>query len=92
MLRKTKGSNINITSRKRKEWKLKERTYTAPQKWMRGKGHVTIQFGYCYNYATLPTTSHLEACQFVATNHKAQYEVLQKEPLLLINNMFSHNK
>ncbi|KAK8685767.1 hypothetical protein V6N13_124801 [Hibiscus sabdariffa] len=30
---------------------LKERTYTAPQKWMRGKGRVTIQFGCCYNYA-----------------------------------------
>ncbi|CAN1122526.1 RNA demethylase ALKBH9B [Linum perenne] len=31
---------------------LKERTFTAPQKWMRGKGRVTIQFGCCYNYAT----------------------------------------
>ncbi|KAJ9703697.1 hypothetical protein PVL29_005125 [Vitis rotundifolia] len=31
---------------------LKERTYSAPQKWMRGKGRVTIQFGCCYNYAT----------------------------------------
>ncbi|KAK1359849.1 RNA demethylase ALKBH5 [Heracleum sosnowskyi] len=31
--------------------KLKVRTYTAPQKWMRGKGRVTIQFGCCYNYA-----------------------------------------
>ncbi|KAF8392665.1 hypothetical protein HHK36_023014 [Tetracentron sinense] len=31
--------------------KLKARTYTAPQKWMRGKGRVTIQFGCCYNYA-----------------------------------------
>ncbi|XVF18015.1 hypothetical protein REPUB_Repub10bG0175000 [Reevesia pubescens] len=30
---------------------LKERTFTAPQKWMRGKGRVTIQFGCCYNYA-----------------------------------------
>ncbi|XP_052196981.1 RNA demethylase ALKBH9B isoform X2 [Diospyros lotus] len=30
---------------------FKERTYTAPQKWMRGKGRVTIQFGCCYNYA-----------------------------------------
>ncbi|KAK9129539.1 hypothetical protein Sjap_010026 [Stephania japonica] len=28
-----------------------ERTYSAPQKWMRGKGRVTIQFGCCYNYA-----------------------------------------
>ncbi|XP_062227977.1 RNA demethylase ALKBH9B-like [Phragmites australis] len=27
-------------------------TYTEPQKWMRGKGRVTIQFGCCYNYAT----------------------------------------
>ncbi|KAM7263376.1 hypothetical protein ACFE04_001059 [Oxalis oulophora] len=31
---------------------LKERTFTAPKKWMRGKGRVTIQFGCCYNYAT----------------------------------------
>ncbi|XP_022740526.1 uncharacterized protein LOC111292405 [Durio zibethinus] len=30
---------------------LKERTFTASQKWMRGKGRVTIQFGCCYNYA-----------------------------------------
>lgn len=35
-----------------KSGQLKERTYTAPQKWMRGKGRVTIQFGCCYNYAT----------------------------------------
>lgn len=28
-----------------------ERTFTAPQKWMRGKGRITIQFGCCYNYA-----------------------------------------
>ncbi|KAF3440288.1 hypothetical protein FNV43_RR18572 [Rhamnella rubrinervis] len=34
-----------------KKGELKERTYTAPQKWMRGKGRVTIQFGCCYNYA-----------------------------------------
>ncbi|KAJ6367237.1 hypothetical protein OIU77_003577 [Salix suchowensis] len=31
---------------------LKERTYSAPQKWMKGKGRVTLQFGCCYNYAT----------------------------------------
>ncbi|CAI0461675.1 unnamed protein product [Linum tenue] len=31
---------------------LKERTFSAPQKWMRGKGRVTLQFGCCYNYAT----------------------------------------
>ncbi|KAF9618724.1 hypothetical protein IFM89_002419 [Coptis chinensis] len=31
--------------------KLRERTYLEPQKWMRGKGRVTIQFGCCYNYA-----------------------------------------
>lgn len=30
---------------------LKERTYSAPNKWMRGKGRETIQFGCCYNYA-----------------------------------------
>lgn len=30
-----------------------ERTYSEPRKWMRGKGRVTIQFGCCYNYATV---------------------------------------
>ncbi|KAJ7953115.1 oxidoreductase, 2OG-Fe(II) oxygenase family protein [Quillaja saponaria] len=34
-----------------KRGELRGRTYTAPQKWMRGKGRVTIQFGCCYNYA-----------------------------------------
>ncbi|KAG9444026.1 hypothetical protein H6P81_015366 [Aristolochia fimbriata] len=32
--------------------KLRERTYSEPKKWMRGKGRVTLQFGCCYNYAT----------------------------------------
>ncbi|XP_068645872.1 RNA demethylase ALKBH9B isoform X2 [Aristolochia californica] len=36
---------------KGKNGELKERTYSEPQKWMRGKGRVTIQFGCCYNYA-----------------------------------------
>ncbi|KAK7412063.1 hypothetical protein VNO78_03509 [Psophocarpus tetragonolobus] len=31
--------------------KLKNRTFSEPRKWMRGKGRVTIQFGCCYNYA-----------------------------------------
>ncbi|ONK80162.1 uncharacterized protein A4U43_C01F14550 [Asparagus officinalis] len=31
---------------------FRDRTYSEPQKWMRGKGRVTIQFGCCYNYAT----------------------------------------
>lgn len=35
-----------------KNGQFKERTYTEPTKWMRGKGRVTIQFGCCYNYAT----------------------------------------
>ncbi|KAK3017926.1 hypothetical protein RJ639_004015 [Escallonia herrerae] len=30
---------------------IAERTYSAPRKWMRGKGRVTIQFGCCYNYS-----------------------------------------
>ncbi|KAL8151977.1 hypothetical protein V2J09_021785 [Rumex salicifolius] len=37
---------------KGKKGELKERTFTAPKKWMRGKGRETIQFGCCYNYAT----------------------------------------
>ncbi|GAB2279441.1 RNA demethylase alkbh9b [Dionaea muscipula] len=31
---------------------LRDRTFSAPRKWMRGKGRQTIQFGCCYNYAT----------------------------------------
>ena len=27
------------------------RTYSAPRKWMKGKGRVTVQLGCCYNYA-----------------------------------------
>ncbi|PIA24823.1 hypothetical protein AQUCO_22100001v1 [Aquilegia coerulea] len=30
--------------------KLSDRTYSEPNKWMRGKGRITIQFGCCYNY------------------------------------------
>ncbi|XP_047318396.1 RNA demethylase ALKBH9B-like [Impatiens glandulifera] len=30
---------------------LRRKTYSEPNKWMRGKGRVTIQFGCCYNYA-----------------------------------------
>ncbi|XP_061363954.1 RNA demethylase ALKBH9B-like [Gastrolobium bilobum] len=34
------------------KWRdFSNRTFTAPQKWMRGKGRETIQFGCCYNYA-----------------------------------------
>ena len=31
--------------------RLMGRTYSAPRKWMRGKGRVTVQMGCCYNYA-----------------------------------------
>jgi alkylated DNA repair protein alkB family protein 5 len=30
---------------------LMGRTYSAPRRWMRGKGRVTVQLGCCYNYA-----------------------------------------
>ncbi|XP_041020910.1 RNA demethylase ALKBH9B-like [Juglans microcarpa x Juglans regia] len=43
---------VYIFQEKGRKGELKERTYTAPTKWMRGKGRVTIQFGCCYNYAT----------------------------------------
>ncbi|XP_077241611.1 uncharacterized protein LOC143882093 [Tasmannia lanceolata] len=33
------------------EGQLRERTFSQPRKWMRGKGRATIQFGCCYNYA-----------------------------------------
>ncbi|PKU88093.1 RNA demethylase ALKBH9B [Dendrobium catenatum] len=36
---------------KGRKGRLRERTYSEPRKWMRGKGRVTIQFGCCYNYA-----------------------------------------
>ena len=34
------------------EGALVNRTYSAPRRWMRGKGRVTVQHGCCYNYAT----------------------------------------
>ncbi|XP_022133128.1 uncharacterized protein LOC111005802 [Momordica charantia] len=34
-----------------KKGELRERTFSAPKKWMKGKGRVTLQFGCCYNYA-----------------------------------------
>ncbi|CAK9320735.1 unnamed protein product [Citrullus colocynthis] len=34
-----------------KKGELRERTFSAPKKWMKGKGRVTMQFGCCYNYA-----------------------------------------
>ncbi|KAL6524270.1 hypothetical protein OROGR_016704 [Orobanche gracilis] len=37
--------------RKGQKGQLRERTYSEPTKWMRGKGRITIQFGCCYNYA-----------------------------------------
>ncbi|GAU39890.1 hypothetical protein TSUD_04820 [Trifolium subterraneum] len=33
------------------EGRLRDKTYSKPRKWMRGKGRETIQFGCCYNYA-----------------------------------------
>lgn len=43
--------NIYKLQRMGQKGQLKERTYSEPRKWMRGKGRVTIQFGCCYNYA-----------------------------------------
>ncbi|XP_023635060.1 RNA demethylase ALKBH5 [Capsella rubella] len=37
---------------KGRKGQLLDRTFSAPHKWMRGKGRVTIQFGCCYNYGT----------------------------------------
>ncbi|KAL1191925.1 RNA demethylase ALKBH9B [Cardamine amara subsp. amara] len=42
---------VYLLQEKGRKGELRERTFTAPQKWMRGKGRVTIQFGCCYNYA-----------------------------------------
>lgn len=30
---------------------MRGRTFSAPRKWLPGKGRMTIQFGCCYNYA-----------------------------------------
>jgi mRNA N6-methyladenine demethylase len=35
-----------------KRGELRGRTFSAPRKWMPGKGRITCQFGCCYNYAT----------------------------------------
>ncbi|KAL5557569.1 hypothetical protein UlMin_039805 [Ulmus minor] len=43
---------VYMLQEKGRKGELKERTYTAPHKWMKGKGRVTLQFGCCYNYAT----------------------------------------
>ncbi|MED6144853.1 hypothetical protein PIB30_019473 [Stylosanthes scabra] len=45
------ASNSNLEEEMGKKGELKDRTFSAPQKWMRGKGRQTIQFGCCYNYA-----------------------------------------
>jgi alkylated DNA repair protein alkB family protein 5 len=42
---------IHELERLGQQGELRGRTFTAPRKWMRGKGRVTIQFGCCYNYA-----------------------------------------
>ena len=34
-----------------KRGELRGRTFSAPRKWMPGKGRITCQFGCCYNYA-----------------------------------------
>ncbi|KAL5704284.1 mRNA N(6)-methyladenine demethylase [Ranunculus cassubicifolius] len=44
---------IYALEEKGKKGELQERTFSAPEKWMPGKGRVTIQFGCCYNYAVL---------------------------------------
>eukprot|EP00271_Cylindrocystis_brebissonii_P010525 TRINITY_DN26723_c0_g1_i1.p1 TRINITY_DN26723_c0_g1~~TRINITY_DN26723_c0_g1_i1.p1 ORF type:complete len:939 (-),score=248.54 TRINITY_DN26723_c0_g1_i1:601-3417(-) len=41
---------VNELQEKGRRGELKERTYTAPRKTMKGKGRVTIQLGCCYNY------------------------------------------
>lgn len=30
---------------------MRGRTFSAPRKWLPGKGRLTMQFGCCYNYA-----------------------------------------
>ncbi|KAG6522904.1 RNA demethylase ALKBH9B-like [Zingiber officinale] len=42
---------IYAFQKKGRNGELRERTYSEPRKWMRGKGRITIQFGCCYNYA-----------------------------------------
>ncbi|XVE82495.1 hypothetical protein DITRI_Ditri16bG0009400 [Diplodiscus trichospermus] len=44
--------HVYVLEKMGRKGELKDRTFSAPQKWMRGKGRVTLQFGCCYNYAT----------------------------------------
>lgn len=48
---KTIVDYVYSLQKKGQKGQLRERTYSEPRKWMRGKGRVTIQFGCCYNYA-----------------------------------------
>ncbi|KAI4316439.1 hypothetical protein L6164_024418 [Bauhinia variegata] len=43
---------VDLLQEMGRKGQLKDRTYSAPENWMRGKGRQTIQFGCCYNYAT----------------------------------------
>jgi hypothetical protein len=45
------SSTIILFANKKKNSLITEHTYSAPTKWMRGKGRITLQFGCCYNYA-----------------------------------------
>jgi hypothetical protein len=45
---------------------LPGRTFSAPRKWMKGKGRITIQYGVCYSYAFPQARDgvvHPRACQ-----------------------------
>lgn len=44
---------IYTLQEKGRKGELRERTFSAPKKWMPGKGRETIQFGCCYNYAVM---------------------------------------
>jgi alkylated DNA repair protein alkB family protein 5 len=65
---------------KGRQQQLRERTYSEPRKWMRGKGRITIQFGCCYNYATVsyfyPSYSTLEACVHCMLQAHCHYQTL----------------
>lgn len=44
---------------------LPGRTFSAPRKWMKGKGRITIQYGVCYSYAFPQVSERSASVAFV---------------------------
>ena len=67
-----------------------ERTYSAPSKWMKGKGRVTLQFGCCYNYAIVSPFHYLtyQSCFIMGlSNYYTPTASVITERILINNRM-----